>query len=79
MYYRLNKGIYHTFISLISALYIFYSIYIYIYKIHFWAKIVRFHIKSWTEWDSNPQTWAYRTHALTTELSGRIMIIILLV
>ena len=36
-------------------------------------KLFRFHIESWTEWDSNPQHGAYRAHALTTELSGGTM------
>ena len=46
--------------------------YIYIWY-SFWAKVFRFHIESWPEWDSNPRPRAYRAHALTTELSGRTM------
>ena len=46
--------------------------YICIYM-HTWAKVFRFHIESWPEWDSNPRPCAYRAHALTTELSGRTM------
>ena len=40
----------------------------------FRAKVLRFHIKSWPEWDSNPRPRAYRAVTLTTELSGRTMI-----
>ena len=36
----------------------------------YWAKVFRFHIESWPEWDSNPRPRAYRAHALTTELSA---------
>ena len=47
-----------------SEIYIWYS---------YWAKVLRFHIESWPEWDSNPRPSGYRAHALTTELSGRTM------
>ena len=51
----------------------------YIYNIYlciwysFLGKVFRFHIESWPKWDSNPRPRTYRTHALTTELSGRTM------
>ena len=38
-----------------------------------WAKVFRFHIESWSEWDSNPQPHAYHAYALTTELPGQMM------
>ena len=47
-----------------SLIYISYS---------FWAKVFRFHIESWPEWDSNPRPRTYLAHAPTTELSGRTM------
>ena len=30
--------------------------------IYLWAKVFRFHIESWPEWDSNPRPRAYRAH-----------------
>ena len=53
--------------------YIFHCDY-YIYVWHtFCAKVFRFHIESWPEWDLNPRPRAYGAHALTTELSGRMI------
>ena len=37
------------------------------------AKVFRFHIESLLEWESNPRLYAYRAHALTTELLGPTM------
>ena len=58
----------HTYIHTYIHIYIFYTyiyIYIYIYIWYsFWAKVFRFHIESWPEWDSNPRPRAYRVHAL---------------
>ena len=42
-------------------------------SVSFSAKVFRFHIESWPEWDSNLRPRAYRAHTLTTELSGRTM------
>ena len=50
-----------------------YIIYIYIYAIHFELRFLQFYIKSWSEWDLNPQPHAYCAHALTTELSAQKM------
>ena len=48
--------------------------YIYIYIWYsFWAKVFRFHIGSWPEWNTNPLPRTHRAHALTTELSGQMM------
>ena len=50
--------------------------YIYVYICvwySFWAKVFRFHMESWPEWDSNLRPRAYRAHTLSTELSGRTM------
>ena len=33
--------------------------------------VLLLNIQSWPEWNSNPQPRAYRENALTTELSGR--------
>ena len=46
--------------------------YIYIWY-SYWAKVFRFHVESWPEWESNPWPRAYCVHALTTELSGWMM------
>ena len=48
--------------------------YIYIYIWYsFWAKVFRFHIESWPEWNTNPPPRTHRAQALTTELSGQMM------
>ena len=36
-------------------------------------KVLRVHIESCPEWDSNPRPCAYRAHSPATELSGRTM------
>ena len=47
---------------------------LYIYIRHsFRDKVSPFHVESWTQWDSNPRPRAYRSHTLTTELSGRTL------
>ena len=51
--------------SIYLFIYIYIHIYIYIYVWYsFWAKVFRFYIESWPEWDSNPRPHAYRAHAL---------------
>ena len=45
----------------------------FLYGIHFWAKVFRFHIERWPEWDSYPLSCTFCAHALTTELSGRTL------
>ena len=43
-----------------------------LYGIHFDSFLYGIHIGSWPEWYSHPSR-AYRAHALTTELLGRMM------
>ena len=37
----------------------------------YWAKVFRFPIESWPEWNLNPQPCAYHVHVVTLELSGK--------
>ena len=69
---NINVYIFHRDYYIYVCMYIY--IYIYIYVWHsFCAKVFRFHIESWPEWDLNPRPRAYGAHALTTELSGRMI------
>ena len=37
------------------------------------CKEIRFHIESWSDWDSNPQPHVYSASVLTSELPGHTM------